>query len=175
MWNNSLRELWNIAPSSQCEIKFASSHLRSKYFTAELFHMAKPYFTRRRRISLKKAHIVLIDKCVLFSGAGDRTWTCTGSQRFRFHRRWRLPSVRQLNTAISGSTRLIRCFGLRIVRLFSMSGQRSWWNGKSLRIIFAAVWSSDFHKENCFCMDEIWISDAIKLNVRETTAVGKMK
>ena len=30
--------------------------------------MAKPYFTRRRRISLKKAHIVLVDKCVLFSG-----------------------------------------------------------------------------------------------------------
>ena len=75
MWNNSLRELWNIAPSSQCEIKFASSHFRSKYFTAELFHLAKPYFTRRRRISLKKAHIVLVDKCVLFSGAdyGART------------------------------------------------------------------------------------------------------
>ena len=36
-------------------MKFASSHLRSKYFTAKLFHMAKPYFTRRRRISLKKA------------------------------------------------------------------------------------------------------------------------
>ena len=71
MWNNSLRELWNIAPSSQCEMKFASSHLRSKYFTAELFHMAKPYFTRRRRISLKKAHIVLVDKCVLFSGGGS--------------------------------------------------------------------------------------------------------
>ena len=40
----------------RCEIKFASSHLRSKYFTAKLFHMAKPYFTRRRRISLKKKH-----------------------------------------------------------------------------------------------------------------------
>ena len=40
---------------SQCEIKFASSHLRSKYFTAKLFHLAKPNFTRCRRISLKKA------------------------------------------------------------------------------------------------------------------------
>ncbi len=30
--------------------------------------MAEPYFTRQRRISLKKAHIVLVDKCVLFSG-----------------------------------------------------------------------------------------------------------
>ena len=40
---------------SQCKMKFASSQLRSKYFTASLFHMAKPYFTRRRRISLKKA------------------------------------------------------------------------------------------------------------------------
>ena len=47
-------------------MKFAHSHLRSKYSTAKLFHMAKPYFTRRRRISLKKAHIVLVDKCVLF-------------------------------------------------------------------------------------------------------------
>ena len=65
------RTLWNIAPSSQCEMKFAHSHLRSKYFTAKLFHMAKPYFTGRRRISLKKAHIVLVDKCVLFSG-GER-------------------------------------------------------------------------------------------------------
>jgi hypothetical protein len=36
-------------------MKFASSHLRSKYFTAELFHLAKPNFTRRRRIPLKKA------------------------------------------------------------------------------------------------------------------------
>ena len=57
-----------ISPFGRCEMKFAPSHLRSKYFTAELFHMAKPYFTRRRRISLKKAHIVLVDKCVLFSG-----------------------------------------------------------------------------------------------------------
>ena len=32
--------------------------------------MAKPYFTRQRRISLKKTHIVLVDKCVLFSGWG---------------------------------------------------------------------------------------------------------
>ena len=36
-------------------MKFAPLHLRSKYFTAELFHLAKPNFTRRRRISLKKA------------------------------------------------------------------------------------------------------------------------
>ena len=35
-------------------MKFASPHLRSKYFTAELFHLAKTNFTRRRRISLKK-------------------------------------------------------------------------------------------------------------------------
>ena len=69
------RTLWNIAPSSQCEMKFAHSHLRSKYFTAKLFHMAKPYFTRRRRISLKKAHIVLVDKCVLFSGGEGEIWT----------------------------------------------------------------------------------------------------
>ena len=55
----------------RCEMKFAFSHLRSKYFTAELFHMAEPYFTRRRRISLKKAHICPVDKCVLFSG-GER-------------------------------------------------------------------------------------------------------
>ena len=35
-------------------MKFASSHLRSKYFTAKLFHLVKPNSTRRRRISLKK-------------------------------------------------------------------------------------------------------------------------
>ena len=38
------------------------SHLRSKYFTAKLFHLPAG------QISLKKAHIVLVDKCVLFSG-----------------------------------------------------------------------------------------------------------
>ena len=32
--------------------------------------MAKPYFTRRRRISLKKAHIVLADKLGFFVGWG---------------------------------------------------------------------------------------------------------
>ena len=63
----------------RCEMKFAFSHLRSKYFTAELFHMAEPYFTRRRRISLKKAHIVLVDKCVLFSGGeGEIIWPLRG-------------------------------------------------------------------------------------------------
>ena len=60
MWNNLLRKLWNIAPLSQCEMKFAFSHLQSKYFTAKLFHLAKPNFTRRRRISLKKA---LLSQC----------------------------------------------------------------------------------------------------------------
>ena len=55
-------------------MKFA--HIRvSEYFTAKLFHMAKPYFTRRRRISLKKAHIVLVDKCVLFSGGEEEIRT----------------------------------------------------------------------------------------------------
>ena len=48
LWNISLRSMWN-------EIR--PSHLRSKYFTAKLFHLAKPNFTRRRRISLKKAHL----------------------------------------------------------------------------------------------------------------------
>ena len=40
--------------------------MRSKYFTAKLFHMAKPYFTRRRRISLKKAHLHY--RCAFFLG-----------------------------------------------------------------------------------------------------------
>ena len=50
-----IRKLWNIAPLSQCEIKFAHvrtaniSHLQSKYFTAKLFHLPKG------QISLKKA------------------------------------------------------------------------------------------------------------------------
>ena len=38
----------------RCEMKFAFSHLRSNYFTAKLFHLVKPNFTCRRRISLKK-------------------------------------------------------------------------------------------------------------------------
>ena len=71
MWNNSLRELWNIAPFGR-NVKwnlptFASaniSHLRSKYFTAKLFHLPAG------QISLKKAHICPVDKCVLFSGGG---------------------------------------------------------------------------------------------------------
>ena len=39
---------------SQCEMKFASSHLRSKYFTAKLFHLAKPNFTRRKANFVEK-------------------------------------------------------------------------------------------------------------------------
>ena len=61
LWNISLRSMWN---------KIRPSHLRSKYFTAKLFHLAKPNFTRRRRISLKKAHICPVDKWALFSGGG---------------------------------------------------------------------------------------------------------
>ena len=68
MWNNSLRELWNIAPSSQCEMKFAHireaniSHLRSKYFTAKLFHLPEG------QISLKKARLRVLFSviCVRF-------------------------------------------------------------------------------------------------------------
>ena len=48
-------EISPVADSfGRCEMKFAFSHLRSKYFTAKLFHLVKPNFTRRRRISLKK-------------------------------------------------------------------------------------------------------------------------
>ena len=50
-------------------MKFATSHLRSKYFTAELFHLAKPNFTRRRRISLKKDQ--LTSELVFFSVCYD--------------------------------------------------------------------------------------------------------
>ena len=57
-----------ICGDAACEMKFASSHLRSKYFTAKLFHMATPYFTRRRRISLKKAHRYAM--CFFLVGAG---------------------------------------------------------------------------------------------------------
>jgi len=35
-------------------MKFASSHLRSKYFTAKLFHLAKPNFTRRKANFVEK-------------------------------------------------------------------------------------------------------------------------
>ena len=53
------------------------SHLRSKYFTAKLFHLPAG------QISLKKAHIVLVDKRVLFSGRGRRTWLGAASQSRR--------------------------------------------------------------------------------------------
>ena len=48
---------YEISHFVRCEMKFAFSHLRSKYFTAKLFHLAEPNFTRRRRISLKNAHL----------------------------------------------------------------------------------------------------------------------
>ena len=43
----------------RCEMKFASSHLRSKYFTAKLFHLAKPNFTRRKANFVEKSHLLL--------------------------------------------------------------------------------------------------------------------
>ena len=43
----ALRQTWNIAPSSQCEIKFA--RVRAANISRELSH-----FTRRRRISLAR-------------------------------------------------------------------------------------------------------------------------
>ena len=48
------RHYHNICPRSQ-----------SEHFTAKLFHMAKPNFTRRRRISLKKQSKSL--PCSIFS------------------------------------------------------------------------------------------------------------
>ncbi len=35
-------------------MKFVSSHLRSKYFTAKLFHLAKPNFTRHKANFVEK-------------------------------------------------------------------------------------------------------------------------
>ena len=50
-------------------MKFA--HIRvSEYFTAKLFHLPVG------QISLKKAHIVLVDKCVHFSGCGGGIFHC---------------------------------------------------------------------------------------------------
>ena len=61
------RFLW-----SRCEMKFAPSHLRSKYLTAKLFHLAKPNFTRRRRIPLKKEMPLIFSLTKSFSSA---IWT----------------------------------------------------------------------------------------------------
>ena len=36
-------------------MKFAFSHLQSKYFTAKLFHLAKPNFTRRKANFVEKS------------------------------------------------------------------------------------------------------------------------
>ena len=62
-----LRKLWNIAPSSQCEMKFAHireaniSHLRSKYFTAKLFHLPA-----RANFVEKSTHCLGRQMCAFF-------------------------------------------------------------------------------------------------------------
>ena len=81
MWNNSLRESWNIAPiASQRFGRNVKWNLPT--FAKRIFHICganisqRSYFTcPQGQISLKKAHIVLVDKCVLFSGGenGIRT------------------------------------------------------------------------------------------------------
>ena len=59
--------LKNIAPSQQCQINFALvreaniSHLRSRYFTAKLFHLpARANFTEKSnpKAALKKKYFV---------------------------------------------------------------------------------------------------------------------
>ena len=64
------RTLWNIAPSSQCEMKFA--HIRvSEYFTfaKQIFHSEAISLARRANFVEKSTHLS-VDKCVLFSGGG---------------------------------------------------------------------------------------------------------
>ena len=71
-----LRKLWNIAPSSQCEMKFA--HIRvSEYFTfaEQIFHSEAISLARKGKFRWKKHTFVLVDKCVLFSGRGSKIWT----------------------------------------------------------------------------------------------------
>ena len=70
MWNNSLRELWNIAPSSQCEMKFA--HIRaSEYFTfaEQIFHSEAISLARRANFT-EKSQVVRLG---FFLGRGRRT------------------------------------------------------------------------------------------------------
>ena len=67
MWNNSLRELWNIAPSSQCEMKFA--HIRvSEYFTfaKQIFHSAAISLARRANFVEKSTHLSGRQMCAFF-------------------------------------------------------------------------------------------------------------
>ena len=75
MWNNSPRELWNISLRSMWNEICPHSRQR-------IFHICKAnisqrgYFTcPKGQISLKKAHICPVDKCVLFSGCGGGIWT----------------------------------------------------------------------------------------------------
>ena len=71
----ALRQTWNIAPLSQCEIKFVSPHAAGVFHICKaIFHIEDILLVPTERISLKKARI-----SVLFSGAGDRTWTGTVS------------------------------------------------------------------------------------------------
>ena len=69
MWNNSLRELWNIAPTGR-NVKW-----NLPTFAKRIFHTPQAYFTFRRNISLArkgkfrwKKHLLTQ---VLFSGWGS--------------------------------------------------------------------------------------------------------
>ena len=62
-----LRKLWNIAPSSQCEMKFA--HIRvSEYFTfaEQIFHSEAISLARRANFVEKSTHLSIGQMCAFF-------------------------------------------------------------------------------------------------------------
>ena len=95
MWNNSLRELWNIAPSSQCEMKFA--HIRvSEYFTfaEQIFHSEAISLARRANFVEKST---CLRKCFFLTWhEGFWTHTCA------LGRRWQIAVVLSEMTLFTG-------------------------------------------------------------------------
>ena len=85
------------------------SHLRSKYFTAKLFHLPAG------QISLKKAHICLVDKCVLFSG-GEREIRTLGTGLP--HTRFPVVRLRPAQPSLRADSHIISCF-CSFVKCFS--------------------------------------------------------
>ena len=72
--------------------------------------MAVPYFTRQRRISLKKAHIVLVDKCVLFSGGEGEIRTLEPFYRLHDFQSCALDQLGDFSTRLLYySTSILKC------------------------------------------------------------------
>ena len=105
---------WNLRLSPQMKWNPPLLTRRSRISSRSDFIPHKWDFFRHRRISLKKAHIVLVDKCVLFSGGerGIRTLG-TGLPHTRFpvvRLRPAQPSLHADSNIIPQLLGFVKCF-----------------------------------------------------------------